>query len=577
MSVIQNLDVNLRSNIKDFSNGLNKAKSQTKSFSSGITSLGSKASAALAAGLTVAATAAAAAVAALAAGALALGAALVSVTKSQFGVVDGLAKTSDKLGIATESLIGLQHAAEQTGVETNELEASMQRMVRGVSEVASTGSGTAKKALDDLGLSASNLAAKSPDQQLGAIADALQGVENQSDKVRLAFSLFGRSGVGMLNTLKGGSKGLQAFQDEAKELGLVISREQAGKIEAANDAIDRMKKSFIGIGRQLAVIVAPYVQKVADFLKDVMQQGKALWAFFKPTMTQLGNVFKATWEVAKQAWSVFVNAIRPVFQPVVDWLTKTFGSVFGESMGEFQDKALSAFIMLEFGITNWQRVTDLAFDKVDLGLQMLGNGFIHFFTSVLPKALTSFGEASISFFKSYVHNAGELFQELYDYITSGGTDAIDLNFKSMTDGFAKAFDEVGKTLERPLTDSEKALMESIKSQELSLASDLSNFMAERMAELKDVGKETEEAIGSATPDVGDIKAQVEVDANVEGPSAVSKGSTEAFSIINNALKKQGDPALKVARESKAIEQKQKEALDKIERMMRNNGLGVAIV
>ncbi len=104
-----------------------------------------------------------------------------ALIKASLTAGDQLAKTSDKLGITTEALVGLRHAAEMTaGVTGKTLDTALQRMTRRVSEAA-VGTGAAVKALDELGLSAAAMARQSPDQQFRQIADAMQGVASQGE------------------------------------------------------------------------------------------------------------------------------------------------------------------------------------------------------------------------------------------------------------------------------------------------------------------------------------------------------------------------------------------------------------
>jgi hypothetical protein len=176
---------------------------------------------------------------------------------------DATAKTSDKLGVATERLIGLRHAAEQTaGVTGGTLDTALQRMVRRVSEAA-RGSGEAKAAIAELRLDAQALAQLSPDQQFAKIADAMQSVSTQGDRVRLAMRLFDTEGVALVNTLKIGSEGLEAFQDDAERLGIALSRIDGAKVEAANDAIDRTTKVISGVGQRIAIELAPFLEAAA--------------------------------------------------------------------------------------------------------------------------------------------------------------------------------------------------------------------------------------------------------------------------------------------------------------------------
>ncbi|KKL19043.1 hypothetical protein LCGC14_2469430, partial [marine sediment metagenome] len=185
--------------------------------------------------------------------------------KQSFSAVDALAKTSDKLGIATEKLVGLHLAAQLAGVGTNTLDMALQRMVRRVAEAAQ-GTGEAKAALKELGLSAESLAAMTPDQQLGKIADAMKGVTTQSDRVRLAFKLFDSEGVAMVNMLQDGAAGLLAAESAAVRFGQTISRIDAKAIEDANNAFTNTKSAVKGLAQTMAVRLAPTVERVANVM-----------------------------------------------------------------------------------------------------------------------------------------------------------------------------------------------------------------------------------------------------------------------------------------------------------------------
>jgi hypothetical protein len=180
-----------------------------------------------------------------------------------FKSIDALAKTSDKLGLTTEALISLRHAAEQTGVATNTLDMALQRMTRRIAEAAQ-GTGEAKTALRELGLDARALALMSPDQAFKEIAGAMKDVGGQSDKVRLAFKLFDSEGVNLVNTLALGKTGLNDMEREAESLGLTLSRVDAHKIEEAGNAISRATGFVEGLVNKIIVTLSPAVTDVAN-------------------------------------------------------------------------------------------------------------------------------------------------------------------------------------------------------------------------------------------------------------------------------------------------------------------------
>ena len=199
--------------------------------------------------------------------AAAAGASAIALTKMSMSAIDNLSKTASKIGVTTEALVGLQHAAELTGVSTDTMNMALQRLTRRVSEAAE-GTGEAVGALRELGLDAREMENLPLDEQMNRIADAMLDVESQSDKVRLAMKLFDSEGVALVNTMKNGSAGLKEFAKETQALGLAVSEVDAAKIEAANDAITRAKGVFTGLGNQLAIAFAPAIAFVADMFRQ---------------------------------------------------------------------------------------------------------------------------------------------------------------------------------------------------------------------------------------------------------------------------------------------------------------------
>ena len=187
-------------------------------------------------------------------------AAIIALTKQSFSSIDELAKTSDKLGIATENLAIFRLAASEAGVEQNKLEMALQRMTRRVSEAA-RGTGEAVKALQELGLDARELNKLSPDEIFNRVSEAMGRVGSQSDKIRLAFKLFDSEGVDLVRLF---GKSMDDAAKAARMLNLTVSRFDAAQIEAANDAVGRLKSAFQGVGNYIAVQMAPIIKGLSD-------------------------------------------------------------------------------------------------------------------------------------------------------------------------------------------------------------------------------------------------------------------------------------------------------------------------
>ena len=120
--------------------------------------------------------------------------------------IDDLAKASSRLGITVNELQSLQFAASQTGASSEELEKGLTRFSRSISE-ASSGIGTGLRAFEALGVTVTDAAGglRPTNELLSEVSDRLATIESPADRVRIAFDLFGRSGVNLVNTLQNGS------------------------------------------------------------------------------------------------------------------------------------------------------------------------------------------------------------------------------------------------------------------------------------------------------------------------------------------------------------------------------------
>lgn len=281
---------------------------------------------------------------------IALGGAYFGVTRTvaafnqQMAEGDALAKTSDKLGIATEKLAGLQHAANLGGVSAQALEKGLIKMERSISEAA-LGSGIAADELRALGLSADKLLAMSPDEQFRTIAEAMAGLGNQSDRVRVAMNLFGRAGADLIPVLNGGAKAFDEAQREAELFGTAISREAGAKIEHANDQLSRIRTALAGFVRQMAIRAAPFLDVVYTKLLDVVDglngMGGVADKVFRHMVDAAGVVADGIYVIAKafhQTQQGLV-ALLPTALDVSDFLFPGSGRLFDQQFRDSLDKS----------------------------------------------------------------------------------------------------------------------------------------------------------------------------------------------------------------------------------------------
>lgn len=291
-STIASMAVILSANTAKFQKGMGKALKTTDTFGAKFRVIAKRVAIGFAA-ITAAATAMATVVAVK----------LIALTKAGFKSVDALAKTASKLGISTEALAAFRLAAEKAGVNVKTFDMALQRMARRVAEAA-IGTGEAQGAIKELGLDARTLSKLALDKQLEAVAEAFQRIPGSADRVRLAFKLFDSEGVALKNLLDEGVKSFDKAREESERFGTALSAIDARKVEMANDAMTNIRQATKGLGEQLAVRVAPFVLKIAEWLSDISNVSN--------TVTGIWTGLAIAAQAIADAWRGILIAIKAV-------------------------------------------------------------------------------------------------------------------------------------------------------------------------------------------------------------------------------------------------------------------------
>lgn len=191
--------------------------------------------------------------------------------KSAIDQADAAGILAGKLGITTEALTKLEYAAKLSDVSQSALEGSLKKLSVTLTNAQDPAS-KAAQAFNAIGLSARDLIALPADQQLGRIGDALNNVENQSQRAALAQKIFGRSGIELLPILAEGSAGIRALGEEAERFGVVISGDLAARAGLFNDNLDRLKTAAEGVGLAVADQLLGPMNDLSTELTELAQQ-----------------------------------------------------------------------------------------------------------------------------------------------------------------------------------------------------------------------------------------------------------------------------------------------------------------
>lgn len=265
---------------------------------------------------------------AIGAGATAAAAGIVLMIQRERDLIDEQAKVAQKLDTTYESMANLRRAGELGGVGFNTIETAGRTLNANIGK-AIQGVTLQAEAFERLGLSAQEVYDVPLDQRIAMINKALNENVSASERAAVAGDLFGTRNAAAIQQLDPGTIAEAARQVEI--FGLNLSDVDAAKVEMANDAMSTFGLITDGIGKQLAVELAPILKAIGEeFLNSAEEAGG------------LGNQVESAVEKSVKALAFVVDAgdgVGRVFSVVADTIVGTFAT------GEYWVKRLSASVL----------------------------------------------------------------------------------------------------------------------------------------------------------------------------------------------------------------------------------------
>lgn len=286
-----------------------------------------------------------------------VGTAIVDNVSQLAAYGDGIDKASQKMGMSIEAYQEWDAVMQHSGTSIDSVKSSM----RALNSAVSSGS----DAFQELGISEDKVAEMSKEELFSATIEALQKVDDESERTRLANKLLGRGAVELGALLNTSAEDTQAMKDRVHELGGVMSEEAVKSSALFQDNLQDMQTAISGIGRGI-------YEEFLPSLNSLMAGFTSLIIGEEGAEEQLSQGFD---EFAKS-----VENIAQKIEPIINQLVPRIVDFIVDSLPLIADSALSILNTLA------QSIFDNIDKVISIGIKLIKN-IIKGLTDNLPMVI----------------------------------------------------------------------------------------------------------------------------------------------------------------------------------------------
>ena len=392
-------------------------------------------------------------------GVAAVGGALAALTVKFVNAGSEIDDNSQKLGISTEAYQYWSLVLQRAGSDASQLSMAIRQMTTFTNEL-STGQSDALLTLEKLGLGYEDFMSMNTEEQLYAIVESLQGVEDQTTKVQLAQDIFGERVYQELLPLLGMEQGsLQDLRSEFESLGLIMSDDTVKSIAAVGDKLDNLGNLIKTAGLIIAADFLPEINNILDaFINLINGSGDVETAMQSVSDDVVGVVKKianAAPDIINAAGDLIINVLTGIVDVIAD--PKVINAIVNVAE-TLLNKLIEILPTLVGSLGNLAKALINAILKVDWGTLILNllSSLIEIATVTLPNLLGDLITTCIDFLinlfttseglESIAKFGISLAQGLINGLISGIESGVNLVIKAVNDvlgGISKAWTWAG--------------------------------------------------------------------------------------------------------------------------------------
>jgi hypothetical protein len=255
-----------------------------------------------------------------------------------------MADLSARTGETAGNLMILRRAFDNSGVSADKVGTSINKLQKFMDDAAQ-GSEKNNTTLARLGLTMADMAGKTPTEQMGMLAEKLNGVTDNGERSALAMTVFGKAGGQLLPLLADFSGELKTAQDQLGNMPGVMDR-NAGAFDNISDNINVAKGKFLEFAAGLLESLAPALELATTLITrfDAAGAGMKLGEIITGASNAMGGFTDALNAIKLGEFGL---AFKIAFESIKLQAADSINSIAANVMAAVQ--ASAAFVLAAFG------------------------------------------------------------------------------------------------------------------------------------------------------------------------------------------------------------------------------------
>jgi hypothetical protein len=227
-----------------------------------------------------------------------------------------------RTGLATSTIQELGYAAELAGASSEEWGSALDAANKNVGQMLAN-KGKLKGFLAEVADPAFVKALKTakPDERLELLLGAMLQIKDEAKRAAFATAAFGDAGAKLAPLANEGAEGIARMRQEARDLGLVMSREDVAAMDEFGDETAKLGRAWTGVKREFGMALA------REFL-PLIKEGLT---WLKGNRAEVGKFAKAFAGGVLDAAKAVMGAFKWIYdhrEAILDW-AKALAIVIG--------------------------------------------------------------------------------------------------------------------------------------------------------------------------------------------------------------------------------------------------------